>query len=81
MLTTSLQINKKEKALLDTLRNKWQLFKQSVAEADAMLKAKKVDMQRDLEDNVAGLNQTVLDTRTEFKDKAPFAAQGLLAFP
>jgi hypothetical protein len=37
-----------------------------------MLKLKMVDMKKELEDNLISYNQHVIDTRTEFKEHAPF---------
>jgi hypothetical protein len=41
-----------------------------------MLKLKKVDMKKELEDSLQSYNQHVIDTRQDFGDNGPFSAPG-----
>ena len=67
-------ISDEEKELVDALKVKGVEYVKVVAEADVMLKAKMVEMKRELEEGLSSFIHHVADLKNEFKEKAPFAA-------
>ena len=59
---------------MDALKLKGIEYVRVVAEADTSLKAKMVEMKRELEEGLLSFTHHVADLKNEFKDKAPFAA-------
>jgi len=67
-------VQEEEKELLEHLKTEWQHYLLMLNEASAMLQSKKIEMRKDLEDSLSNYSQQVLDTRTDFKEHAPFTA-------
>ena len=67
-------ISDDEKALVDVLKAKGAEYVRVVAEADGMLQGKMVEMKRELEEAMLSFIHHVADLKSEFKEKAPFAA-------
>ena len=67
-------ISDDEKQLVDVLKVKGGEYVRVVAEADGMLQGKMVEMKRELEEAMLSFIHHVADLKSEFKEKAPFAA-------
>ena len=66
-------ISEEEKELVDALKLKGNEYVRVVQEADVSLKAKMVEMKRELEEGLLSFIRHVADLKNEFKEKAPFA--------
>ena len=69
-------VSDEEKEKLESLRPKWEEFVTTLSKGEAMLHSKKLDMRRELDQNIVSYGTHVVDTRTDFQEHGPFRCPG-----